>query len=369
MSTGPFSSTYSTLKPPPRGTSGRRRLYVSKTWYRNKKRDRGTPLPYTMNYAYSPDPPPNSGWSIDANDVGDAPNTLANQWCVNGVPQWDDLASNKALNRFVGKFKEGSDASLAVTLAEWRQSNTMIAERAGQLLRAFKAVKKGNIPLALKELGQKAMQGGSGWRPRSRDVAGQWLELHFGWVPLVQDIGNAIDVLQAPCPSSLVRGRATVNDVGKQLLGQYQWSTIWTYKVQVQIMAEVYITNPNLALANRMGFVNPATVAWELIPFSFLVDWFIPVGDFLNSFTDFLGYEVRKPRTTTTRRALTTQYYLQSTLPATQWSIGDAAYMRRVLSIPPKRLIVNTFKGLSVSRGATAISLLLQQFLSVKPGR
>jgi hypothetical protein len=40
-----------------------------------------------------------------------------------------------------------------------------------------------------------------------------------------------------------------------------------------------------------MGWNVPLSIAWELVPFSFVVDWFVPVGDVLNRFEPkrFLG--------------------------------------------------------------------------------
>ena len=52
------------------------------------------------------------------------------------------------------------------------------------------------------------------------------------------------------------------------------------------------ISSPNSLKANQLGLVNPASVAWELIPFSFLVDWFLPVGKFLESYTDTVGMQL-----------------------------------------------------------------------------
>jgi hypothetical protein len=31
-----------------------------------------------------------------------------------------------------------------------------------------------------------------------------------------------------------------------------------------------------------LGLTNPLNVAWELVPFSFVVDWFIPIGSFFD---------------------------------------------------------------------------------------
>jgi hypothetical protein len=39
----------------------------------------------------------------------------------------------------------------------------------------------------------------------------------------------------------------------------------------------------------EVGFTNPLEVAWELVPFSFAADWFVPVGSWLSGLDALLG--------------------------------------------------------------------------------
>jgi hypothetical protein len=52
---------------------------------------------------------------------------------------------------------------------------------------------------------------------------------------------------------------------------------------------EAIVSNDVLFVMNRTGLINPATVAFDLVPFSFILDWF---GNFSQMFaapTDFFG--------------------------------------------------------------------------------
>lgn len=49
------------------------------------------------------------------------------------------------------------------------------------------------------------------------------------------------------------------------------------------------IEDPNVAWASSLGLLNPAVLAWESVPFSFVIDWFLPVGNFLQSLSTPLG--------------------------------------------------------------------------------
>lgn len=45
--------------------------------------------------------------------------------------------------------------------------------------------------------------------------------------------------------------------------------------------------------AAELGFTNPAQLAWELVPFSFVVDWFLPLGDYFSQLDGLVGCEVK----------------------------------------------------------------------------
>jgi hypothetical protein len=38
---------------------------------------------------------------------------------------------------------------------------------------------------------------------------------------------------------------------------------------------------------NTLGLTNLSSVTWEVIPYSFVVDWFLPIGNFLNNYDAF----------------------------------------------------------------------------------
>lgn len=52
---------------------------------------------------------------------------------------------------------------------------------------------------------------------------------------------------------------------------------------------EANITNPWLHTASSSGLINPLSIAWEVVPFSFVLDWFIPIGATLQAITASVG--------------------------------------------------------------------------------
>lgn len=214
-------------------------------------------------------------------------------------PRFDD-AYRKAYDRFRNLARR-PQAKLGTTIVEVRESFDMIHSRTLSLLRSFRAMRKGDVGGLIRELkltGDGATRAHSVWKNRGSKAAvssaNHYLEYIFGWKPMIEDIASAVKVLQSDFPFKPVKAR-----------GKIQWTSEnvetppWGYVLsrqttlmRCQISANVQITNPNLALANDLGFVNPAAIAFEVIPGSFLLNWFVPVGRFLESWTDWVGYSL-----------------------------------------------------------------------------
>lgn len=174
---------------------------------------------------------------------------------------------------------------MGVTLASWKQSRDMIISRANSMRRMVDSSighLEGN-PGALRRL------------KREREpLAGQVLEGEFGWKPLAQDIHAALfTVCKDGIPDEWITSRAkgTIfdsNQVGTNPVSRNSWDG----RAWVTYSAKVAISNPNLWLLNRLGLINPATVALDLIPWSFVTAMFINQNQMVNSITDEVGLTV-----------------------------------------------------------------------------
>lgn len=193
-----------------------------------------------------------------------------------------------AYTRLMGKALP--QAAMLVNMAQGVQTWEMVAMRTMSLVRAFKHLRRGNLggfaaELLLKPNDVKRRV----TRKRAiQDPQGAWLEFTFGWSPFIGDIYNAIDVMQTQFPTIPVRGSATSTEVLTES-NRWGWRRQAVRKVQARVVADLVITNPNLLLANQLGLLNPAAVVWDIIPFSFVADWFLPVGKFIKTFNDQAG--------------------------------------------------------------------------------
>lgn len=263
------------------------------------------------------------------------------------------------------KAKLYGTAGLGVDLVEYRQSVSMIVSTVGTLAKAFREVKHFRFGNASDLLRMKFIPKGVSLH---KSAANNWLEFHFGWSPLLADIHDSCEVLNNPLNSFTVeRGRAR-----EPYVGTYSHdfgSGIGTGTAQGWIYAQQgarvkAVTGAGLHTLDQLGVINPLSLAWEVIPFSFVVDWFVNVGEFLGSLTDFAGITLED-----TYR--TQGYVIESTGQyAVKPGFGSGAprvwkvryvYSERTTSLSGIALNVKRIKTPSVVRAATAVSLLVQQ--------
>jgi hypothetical protein len=283
------------------------------------------------------------------------------------------IAGNK--REFLGKI--GARANLAQALVERRQTMELLGSRMAQLARFALAVKRGRFGDARRILDPRGSLRDKLPQSSSRSLSNAWLQWWFGVSPLLADISSAVKVLDSPLgerPVSTVvnfpvRQHSTPEGVRNFGTGveDYVLSDRQVWRCRMQ--ATVRIDNPNLFLYASLGFTNPAVLAYEVIPFSFVANWFINIEEYLQQFTEFHGVTLVEPQHTVTFRRATkvrnsftytdgSGYYRIITVTASSSGI----YRR--LGIPDVTLGFRRFERLSPTRAATIASLLVQRFIS-----
>jgi len=132
-------------------------------------------------------------------------------------------------------------------------------------------------------------------------LADSWLEVQFGWRPLLNDIDDGCVAL-----ASLNGGRSSstkrVTAYGKSesspvhsLGGGGESLATWAYETVSKDVCEVIYRgamrvearDPHTMDPKLLGFSleNFLPTAWELIPYSFLIDYFSNVGDIINGWS------------------------------------------------------------------------------------
>jgi hypothetical protein len=127
-----------------------------------------------------------------------------------------------------------------------------------------------------------------------RTAGSQWLQYQYGLKPLVLDLHGSISELANRAGNSLVlRARAT-NREEKSITTRDEWSGTSVRKSTNTSRVEFRLTflpqQSALETIARFSSLNPASIAWELLPFSFVADWFWDLGGYLRNLETALAY-------------------------------------------------------------------------------
>lgn len=332
-------------------------------YYTQIKKNRSIPLPYAMDLRYmlpgyiSVYQNGTLGNGPNCNSVGGPPD-LNNRTCVD--------ANNRAYNSMINQLNDYV-STIGNNIGEREQAVHMIANKASQILKGFKALKRFDLPRVANAFGISLRSvRKAGLKRGAKHVADNFLALHFGWEPLAKDIYGAVQAcIQPPrLPRRALVGKATgsINSSNRFIDSGYTTSTTTSTVFHVKCGCVVTLTSENLALASQLGLVNPVGVLWEVTPWSFVVDWFANVGQVIASATDFVGFNVSNGYTTNYAIRDDTTYTYGP--PGNHYLVNAGVryvLMRRTLGTPSPRLALKPLKAPSVVRAATAISLLVQQ--------
>jgi hypothetical protein len=270
--------------------------------------------------------------SLSEQDVRTSRSLWSDGYITDGV-EWD---SNDDI-AVIGKLREavaGSDFNMGVFLGEGREALMMIADSATRIRKSLTKIKRGDVAGAAKALG--AHQPGK----VHKTVSANWLQLQYGWLPLIKDVYGAAEflgkLLNFPMIQTYkVRKRKPIKV--SPIAGTPFLKFKGEGNTRVQIIARLEEVN----VAQLSGLTDPASVLWELTPYSFVADWFIPIGNYLaaRSLASALtGTFV----TTKTRRVFCAYEGLANT---------DNGIVRTVYTTPPKGncALINVTRTVSTS--------------------
>lgn len=290
-------------------------------------------------------------------------------------------ATNVAYEKLKGKVK--SQSGWAENIAQASTARTMFNNRATQVWDIVKFLSGRGRPRIPPSLSQRiatrdSLPDKNLFKLRTyKDPASTFLEVEYGWRPLIGDIYSSIELMCSEPPFSFVKAGA------KSAWNEnfMERTTSWdgglsrtvdkkTIELYVRMGAQFVVINPNVFLLNSLGIIDPA-LPWKLLPYSFVVDWFINVEQVIGQISDWFGLSLSQPFTTNFARCKslrTVNSTSKSYMGADLWNssnvnrVSSSAEMTRVQSLTGPSLIVKPFRGFSIERGAQAISLIVAAF-------
>jgi hypothetical protein len=195
-----------------------------------------------------------------------------------GASIWDSQAELKLQSKLVSKIKN-HDFNLAVNVAQGRQTVDLVVSNIGRIGRSLVSLKHGNFEAAARQLSSQSRV----YTPlKGKDISGRWLELQYGWLPLLSDSHEAMKAFAEMTAErrSVVKVSGSVaesKDYSASPSGYYYPGSKRTTRTIVYEMEE------QLSVPRSLGLLDPLSVAWELIPYSFVLDWFLPIGTYLEN--------------------------------------------------------------------------------------
>jgi hypothetical protein len=244
------------------------------------------------------------------------------------------------------KLNQGK-VSLGQYLAESKQSAQMVANAGTDLLNLLLKVKHGQWGSIPSEFGKGVRKG--------RDYYLQW---QYGWKPLCSDIYNLTQDLVHKAP------RKPWLSAERQVVTPFDFETKFNGdKVKVKVKHRdrcklwSCMSSELMSGLSSYDLINPASLTWELVPYSFVVDWFIPVGNTLAALTATAGLEFIGGFVSQTREG---SYTITGTVGEVE--VEFKYFIRSALNNFPKPGYYGKQNPLSLDRVEKLLALLSQLF-------
>lgn len=227
-------------------------------------------------------------WRSNPSDPYHSGSWLACFGGMSGVsfPTFDGNDQIRLLNSLEQAVKNHS-FNAAIALGESGKSLKLVGDRAGQLGRMLRYASTGNVNGLRKEMTLKSGSAGQVARAAAskgnskKHMNGAWLELQYGWLPLVNDIHEASNYIYSKLNKPVSRSyRSGIQKTNYENPAQSNGGVYSVTQVKRQIritLAEDY------SPWSELGLDDPASLAWELLPYSFVIDWALPIGNFLQA--------------------------------------------------------------------------------------
>lgn len=261
---------------------------------------------------------------------------------------------------------KGEAVNLANMLGEYRQAASLFGDAAFKVFTLVQAVRKRDPRILMHEF----------YSPRGRlrkeiprrlrrKLSGEYLSFMYGVKPLMQDMHQAMLDMKGR-----LTDRPPLLKLDARVPQTSSWQTKWycplnsrqdgrkTHLERRVDKGRAYVLLRNDILLNSLGaygFTNPLSVAWELMPFSFVVDWWLNVGDVLSSLDNCLYVQASVWQLTTKYeyRCLSEIYGVGATYVLNEYTRSTPASLATASSLAYK-------PSLSLTHVANGTALLLR---------
>jgi len=245
---------------------------------------------------------PNLTWTYLRSNEGDYVYGLPD-FKISHIPV-EAEANNRALTNYISK------ANYARRVIQSGEMIGEFAELVRQVKSPGKSLRKG-LGAYVESVKKRTQRKSVTRLPRHRRskeqakiIGDTWLEYRFGWRPLISEIDATIDYINEEDPTARLDTR-NILGVGKAEysgwpLGDSSYKTIvsrtpgfdgrWREAIKTTVLYRGQVGMGSSAAgytATKLG-LHPTDwipTAWELVPYSFLIDYFVNLGDIISAFS------------------------------------------------------------------------------------
>lgn len=199
-----------------------------------------------------------------------------------------DVAALRAMKAF-----DRRDMDLGTAWLERQKTASLVRDVATIGVNALNAIRKRNGRELLDALG--LTNHGS----RGDGVVDTYLAYHYGMKPLLYDVAGSVQALtRLPTGTWRVDAKGSYSDSNDKdtLIGEngyegFMCSSQYRESAQALVSAVMRPLSREDDLRWSLGLDAPLSTAWEVTPFSFVVDWIVPIGDWLQALNSFKYYD------------------------------------------------------------------------------
>lgn len=207
----------------------------------------------------------------------------------------------------------------------------------------------------------------------TKSVSALWITYRYGVRPLVESVRGTLEELKKQKPERVTsRAKGVISGskvlAGSTVSGSFTayWANSITATVQVRAMSLDELQVGDWPWALGVSTKSLLTLPWEMIPSSFVADWFVNVGDFYGAFMDrlhpgSLGRALVHKEIVSSYRETSSNSSPGSTIvtPMRDWVRVDDVYTKRHPRLAEPGLVVKSdFRLDKLTRASDALALI-----------
>lgn len=280
----------------------------------------------------------------------------------NGSSQWgmNAITWRKSLETFVS-LATTSAVAVTAALQSSKAAARFLSRNRGVSLNDVKH-KRGRLIVRLREAKERR----TATRIRNEiwlldQVTSVLLAIRYAVQPTVGDIYDTAQILSRDATDEEISHRVARSATWGISVDAGWFAERGDVKRTCVLKCTTYVSNPNLHLATQLGLTNPQYWLWDATPYSFIIDWFFKVGDFLNNFSATLGLGFKHACVTHTFSFHGALIRREGNERFSGTVFGSRK--ERVVGSLPFPLTIEYGTGLGVERGQNALALVVQKLL------